>query len=77
MEIFLFEKQLVSTIRGVAIWEKNLFSVDFPNFKQLNHAFKGPIKEPPGTAQASIVQTRTDAAQTPVVRHLQEQYTPL
>ncbi len=28
---------------GESLFEKNLFSVDFPNFKQLNHAFKGPI----------------------------------
>ncbi len=29
---------------GVSLFEeKNLLSVDFPNFKQLNHAFKGPI----------------------------------
>ncbi len=28
---------------GSRYLKKNLFSVDLPNFEQLNHAFKGPI----------------------------------
>jgi hypothetical protein len=35
------------------------------------------VKTPPGTAQASVVKTRQDAAQALWCRHLQEQHWPL